>query len=282
MPMVSSPTVLSFGARRLERVTGRVRSAVAGFAVAVALAVLGLPMLVTPAAADLYAYADDLCYDQTSRQEQVNGIPAQVLTAISMVESGRWDEKRKARIAWPWTVNNGGVGKFFPTKAAALKHVRALQARGETNIDVGCMQINLHYHGDAFASLAEAFEPKANVAYAVDFLKRLHAETGSWTASVARYHSATPMYAERYMKKFRVAWREAKDYAVAAGLPPVRDIIGRAEEIEAAYQVERARLEAEREADRASARQVAEAWREEKLRAWLARRAEREAARDAS
>ncbi|MBB4287411.1 transglycosylase SLT domain-containing protein [Roseospira goensis] len=242
-------------------------------ALILALALLGRP---SPAAADAYAnayaYADELCYDQTSTQEQVNGIPAQVLTAISLVESGRWDEDRQARIAWPWTVNNGSVGKFFPTKAAAIAHVRALQARGETNIDVGCMQINLHYHGDAFATLDKAFEPQANVAYAVDFLKRLHAETGSWTQAVSRYHSATPKYAARYMKKFRVAWREAKEHAVAAGLPPVRDIIGRAEEIEAASRAERARLEAEREAARRDAAQVADAWRAQKLRAYLAQR----------
>ncbi|WP_299437518.1 transglycosylase SLT domain-containing protein [uncultured Rhodospira sp.] len=249
----------------------------------VVVAVLALVGLTTgPSRADQYAYADELCYDQTSAQEQVNGIPAQVLTAISLVESGRWDERRGARIAWPWTVTNGKDGRFFPTKAEAIAHVRALQARGETNIDVGCMQINLYYHSDAFPTLEKAFEPAANVRYAVDFLTRLYAETGSWTRSVSRYHSATPVHAERYMKKFRVAWREAKDHAVVAGLPPVRDIPGRAAEIEAANQIERARLEAEHEAERAASREFAQNWRDEKLRAYLARREARAAERDAS
>lgn len=226
------------------------------------------------------SYADDVCYEQTSTQEQVNGIPAQVLTAISMVESGRWNERRGARIAWPWTVTNGKDGRFFQTKAEAIAHVRALQARGETNIDVGCMQINLYYHGDAFPTLDKAFEPAANVRYAVDFLTRLHAETGSWTQAVARYHSATPVYAERYMNKFRIAWQEAQENAVVAGLPPVHDVVGRAAEIEAARQAERQRLEAEQEAERAAAREFAESWRAERLREYRAQREARAATRD--
>jgi len=233
---------------------------------------LALALVIGPARAEIAASGEGLCRDQTIRQEQVSGIPAHVLTAISLVESGRWDGARQARIAWPWTVTNGGSGKFFPTKAEAIAHVRELKARGEWNIDVGCMQINLRYHGDAFDSLDKAFEPKANVAYAAKFLTDLKAQTGSWTLAVSRYHSATPALAERYMGKFRIAWRDAQDYAAAVGLPPAHDIVREAAEAEAAYQAERARAEAELEAERAAAREVAEAWRAEKMRAWLARR----------
>ncbi|WP_246152064.1 transglycosylase SLT domain-containing protein [Roseospira navarrensis] len=234
-----------------------------------ALAV-GLPQ--APAEAEPLASASQLCLDQTMRQERLTDIPAHVLTAISMVESGRWDGARQARVAWPWTVTNGGSGKFFPTKAEAIAHARALQARGEWNIDVGCMQINLHYHGDAFATLEKAFEPKANVAYAAEFLMNLHRETGSWTQAVSRYHSRTPHLAERYMGKFRIAWREAEEFAVVANLPPVTDIKAEAEAIAAAREAERARLLAEQEAEREAARAYAEDWRAEKVRAWLARR----------
>jgi len=224
-----------------------------------------------------YASADTLCYDQTSVQEQTGGVPVHILTAISLVESGRWDERRQARIAWPWTVTSGPDGRFFPTKVEAIAYVRQLQARGVTNIDVGCMQINLRYHGDEFPSLEKAFEPHANVAYAAQFLKALQAETGSWTRAVARYHSATPQYAERYMKKFRVAWREVQDYRAVADVPPVHNILARAAEVEAAKQAERERQEAERAQSQAEARQYAEAWRRDKLAAYMARRAERQA-----
>ncbi len=214
----------------------------------------------------------ELCFNQTSVQEQTSGIPDDILTAISLVESGRWDEHRQARVAWPWTVNNGSVGKFFPSKAAAIAHVRDLKAQGETNIDVGCMQINLRYHGDAFPTLDKAFEPKSNVAYAVDFLTRLQAETGSWTRAVTRYHSATPVYAERYLKKFRVAWRDAQEQAAERGLPAERNILAKAQERAAEKAAERARQEAIRQAELAEARTVAQQWRAEKLAAWQARR----------
>ena len=56
-------------------------------------------------------------------------------------------------------------------------------------IDIGCMQINHHYHATAFASTREMFDPKKNVDYAALFLKQLKAREGSWTMAVARYHA---------------------------------------------------------------------------------------------
>ena len=51
--------------------------------------------------------------------------------------------------------------------------VRAMQANGVRSIDVGCGQINLMYHPDAFPNLELAFDPQANAAYAARFLKAL-------------------------------------------------------------------------------------------------------------
>ncbi len=38
--------------------------------------------------------------------------------------------------------------------------------RGVQSIDVGCFQINMYYHPGAFATLEQAFDPRANAAYA--------------------------------------------------------------------------------------------------------------------
>ncbi len=62
----------------------------------------------------------------------------------------------------------------------AVAAVRAMQARGIQSIDVGCGQINLMHHPDAFASLEQAFDPQANAVYAARFLKELFAQTGDW------------------------------------------------------------------------------------------------------
>ena len=56
-------------------------------------------------------------------------------------------------------------------------------------IDIGCMQINQHWHSFDFASLSEMFDPARNVKSAARFLKILRSEEGSWTLPVARYNA---------------------------------------------------------------------------------------------
>lgn len=150
----------------------------------------------------------DLCRFHTERHEAQSRLPRNMLTALSHVESGRWDTVRQEKIAWPWTVMAEGDGRYFRTKAEAIKEVRALQAKGIRNIDVGCMQINLKHHPHAFDTLNDAFDPAINVAYAADFLTRLYNDTGSWAKAATRYHSATPVRATRYSGLLTRAWNE--------------------------------------------------------------------------
>ncbi len=146
-----------------------------------------------------------ICAEQTARLERLDGIPRHLLSAISMAESGRWDEARQATFAWPWTVTAEGEGRFFATKAEAVDHVRALRARDVRNIDVGCMQVNMYYHGGAFAGLEEAFDPPTNVAYAARYLKGLFDAARSWTQAAAHYHSTTPERNRPYKLKVVLA-----------------------------------------------------------------------------
>ena len=78
---------------------------------------------------------------------------------------------------WPWTVDAEGQGAFYDSKELAIAAVRALQARGVRSIDVGCMQVNLMHHPNAFNSLEQAFDPVArNANYAAQFLTELHGQ----------------------------------------------------------------------------------------------------------
>ncbi|MFN3461825.1 MAG: murein transglycosylase [Oceanibaculum sp.] len=153
----------------------------------------------------------DLCGAAIARTEQARGIPQNFLRAVGLAESGRWDAGARQGVPWPWTVNAEGEGNYYPTKAAAIAAVRRLQARGVKSIDVGCMQVNLYWHGDAFSSLGEAFEPEANVAYAADFLSRLKEERRSWQNAVGYYHSATPEFNQRYRAKVLRLWQGVRD-----------------------------------------------------------------------
>ncbi|MFZ1416189.1 MAG: lytic transglycosylase domain-containing protein, partial [Defluviicoccus sp.] len=155
-----------------------------------------------PAAADSW----QACRQAVLAAERQAGIPADLLWSIALVESGRWDRGAQARVAWPWTINAEGRGSFHATKEAAIAEVAALQAQGVRSIDVGCMQVNLRHHPDAFASLEDAFDPVINAAYAARFLSALSAETGSWEAAAGRYHSATPALGEAYRERVLAQW----------------------------------------------------------------------------
>ena len=147
-----------------------------------------------------------LCRQAILLAEREHRLPTALLHAIARVETGRPDPRTGAAVAWPWTINAEGQGRFFNTKEDAIAAVRALQARGVSVIDVGCLQVNLHHHPRAFASLDEAFDPVANARYAGLFLSRLHQGARNWETAAAHYHSQTPERAEAYRLKVLAAW----------------------------------------------------------------------------
>jgi hypothetical protein len=158
-----------------------------------------------------------LCRSAVGVAERGSGIPPHLLAAISRVESGRRDPVTGEFHPWPWTVNAEGQGFFYESKAEAIAAVRGMQAQGIRSIDVGCMQINLMYHPDAFPSLDVAFDPQANAAYAVRFLKELFAQTGDWTKATGTYHSATPDLGADYQHKVQAVLPEESQVASTVG-----------------------------------------------------------------
>ncbi len=159
-----------------------------------------------------------LCRAAIIAAERAGALPAQLLSAIGRVESGRRDPASGVLAPWPWTINAEGQGSFYDTKEQAIAAARGLQARGVRSIDVGCMQVNLMHHPDAFASLEQAFDPSANAAYAARFLTDLHAQTNDWSRAAALYHSATPELAAAYQTKVADAWMQERQ--LARGEPP--------------------------------------------------------------
>jgi hypothetical protein len=166
----------------------------------------GLALAGAPALADVL----DPCAPHIYREERNLGIPAHLMRAVALAESGRWLDETRSTVAWPWTINAEGVGHFYPSKEAAIAAVRQLQARGVRSIDVGCMQVNLHWHQNAFRSLEEAFEPMSNVAYAAHYLAELKAERQSWDAAVRYYHSADPGFNQPYGEKVERLWASVR------------------------------------------------------------------------
>jgi len=148
----------------------------------------------------------ETCQNAAKKVEATVGTPKSLLTAISLAESGRWDDKQRASYSWPWTVTTGGPTAYYASKEEAVEAVKLLQSKGATNIDVGCMQVNLRYHPHAFDSLDDAFDPETNVGYGARFLKGLQKETNSWADATARYHSADPKKGGDYRDRVLGLW----------------------------------------------------------------------------
>lgn len=140
-----------------------------------------------------------------------NNVPYGLLQAITRVETGRGDPARP----WPWTVNSGGQGYWFPTRSEATDFARTEIAAGRPGFDLGCFQMNLRWHGQRFSSLEDMIDPARNAQEAARFLAELYARHGNWTAAAAAYHSQNPERARSYL--LRVA--EAVDQTLGAQAP---------------------------------------------------------------
>jgi hypothetical protein len=143
--------------------------------------------------------------------EILYNIPQHILSAIALTESGKTDKNTKLYMPWPWTANIGGSGRYFKTQKEALFTFKQLIARKYDRFDVGCMQVNWHYHKGAFSSIEEALDPYYNVRYAAEFLTSLYKQTGSWTQAAVYYHSKTPMRYQIYRKFVSSNWDKARD-----------------------------------------------------------------------
>lgn len=154
---------------------------------------------------------DNVCLRATRLMEEKYNIKKHLLATIASIESGRWNEKKQQKNAWPWTINAQGKGYFFETKAEAVKKAKQLRAQGITSFDVGCMQVNMLYHGQEFSSLEEAFDPVHNVEYAAKFLKDLYEDNNhDWMKAAMSYHSSVPEKANVYRQKIVKAFEVVK------------------------------------------------------------------------
>ncbi len=175
---------------------GVLRSRPARIGLALALAVLaGLPGRAGATS----------CAQAAAVAEGAAGIPAGLLLAIGLVESGRTDAAG-VRAPWPFAIQSGGAGRFLASAEDAVATVQALQAGGVQSVDVGCFQINLLHHPDAFPNLASGFDPQTNAHAAARFLASLREELGAWEPAVAAYHSRTEALGVPYRDLVWAAW----------------------------------------------------------------------------
>ncbi|MEP2029511.1 MAG: transglycosylase SLT domain-containing protein [Paracoccaceae bacterium] len=145
-------------------------------------------------------YGSDTCDAAARTAARNSDVPLAVLLAVTRSETGR---ARKGGLQpWPWTVNMEGKGVWFETEDEARQYVFRHFKRGARSFDVGCFQINYKWHGAAFSSIDEMFDPIVNAEYAARFLSDLYSELGDWSKAAGAYHSRTPQFANKYIARF--------------------------------------------------------------------------------
>lgn len=157
--------------------------------------------LLAPLAAGATSSDADVCDRAAADASVATGVPIEIMQAITRTETGHMRDGRFT--PWPWAINRAGAGAWPPTRRAALQLVQAELTAGRRNVDIGCFQINIRWHGDAFDTIGDMFDPTQNAVYAAEFLSRLREEFGTWDAAVGAFHSRRPEAATRYLMRYR-------------------------------------------------------------------------------
>ncbi len=127
--------------------------------------------------------AGNACEAQILRAAQHYGIPAGILYAVGLTETGRKGSLQ------PYALNIAGKAVFASNKQEAIRAFEQARRDGVKLIDLGCMQINHHYHSAQFRDIGDMLDPRRNVDYAARFLSELKKSHGTWSMAVARYHA---------------------------------------------------------------------------------------------
>ena len=156
------------------------RHCVARLAPSLAVLLLLLPGLVQAAS---------LAGTHWERVARSHGLDPRLLYAVALLESGR--PAGAGVTPWPWVVHTPAGPRFFASEPEARTALAALvAAHRPVELDVGLMQVNLHWHGTRVPSPAALLDPLTNLALAAEVLAQaLRSAPGDPTLGVGRYHS---------------------------------------------------------------------------------------------
>ena len=138
--------------------------------------------------------------------ESLTEIPEGLLLGIGKTEAGRIIDKKELKV-WPWTVNHAGKSLFFDNKKQMKNYVLKHLKKGDNNLDVGCMQINLKWHKHNFKEVNDMISPEPNISYAASFLIQLKNKYGNWNEAIKHYHSSDPIKNKPYLDKVLNYWK---------------------------------------------------------------------------
>jgi hypothetical protein len=154
------------------------------------------------------AQALDLAGTIFGEVEKESGISSELLYAVALTESANGAGKSKVSpSAFAYRTPEGS--KYFKTRLEAEAALRIDISKGIKLIDVGMMQINLHYHkqDDPYS----LFDPKTNLRVAAKILATALTSTDDITLGIGRYHSWKNKRAINYGRRVLSIYKNLKN-----------------------------------------------------------------------
>lgn len=143
------------------------------------------------------SFASSLIYNKEmlegiiTKAEQRYGILPGLLISIARHESN----------VSPWVIGSSGRAITNSNLNEASSKVTILINEGKTNIDIGVMQLNYHFHKNNFSSIDEMLLPENNINYAAFLLSNLYKKHKSWQTAIRYYHSKNAVHNRPYSRK---------------------------------------------------------------------------------
>ena len=126
------------------------------------------------------------CTEHVLEAEQELSIPARPAAIHST------GGKRPGRLSSAVRDEPGRQDRLFRQRQRGEKPICWIRkGRVRQKATVGCMQLSVQHHRANFRPVERILDPSANVWYAARYLKRLRADSGSWSVAAARYNGGS-------------------------------------------------------------------------------------------
>lgn len=112
-----------------------------------------------------------------------------ILYAVALVESANANPLNHVT-PWPWAINKSGKTIIPGSQQEARTILNKTLAEGSRNIDVGLMQINLHWHGHRVGKPEQLLNPVTNLQIgALVLAEAIQSAPHDLVLGIGRYHS---------------------------------------------------------------------------------------------
>jgi len=127
-------------------------------------------LLLSPPFAGAATERSQVSQVEWDRALRVAQVPAEVMYAIGLQESGTTLKGQRSFAPWAWVLNVNNEGRFFRTREEASAALEAELGRGNRRVAVGMLQIHLRWNGHRVRDPLTLLDPSVNLRVAADVL----------------------------------------------------------------------------------------------------------------